>query len=133
MLSLCTIPTNPTTTKTSKTGTLATLIHVSFESALNQFLAKCLSCLTYYVLNDIILYFCEITKNCYYIVYMCICALLNATHEWLTFLFCWRYNYFVENQNIKESACIIFAHHKPGGNEREKSVLCKYLYRLCSL
>lgn len=133
MLSLCTIPTNPTTTKTSKTGTLARLIHVSFESALNQFLVKCLSCLTYDVLNYIILYFCEITKNCYYIVYMCICVLLNTTHEWLTFLFCWRYNYFVENQNIKESACIIFAHHKPGGNEREKSVLCKYLYRLCPL
>lgn len=43
------------------------------------------------------------------------------------------YNYFVENQNIKESACIIFAHHKPGGNEREKSVLSDTFKKIATI
>ncbi|XP_033747818.1 intraflagellar transport protein 22 homolog [Pecten maximus] len=33
------------------------------------------------------------------------------------------YDYFVAQQNLKDSQCIAFAHHKPGANERERSQL----------
>ncbi|KAK3084228.1 hypothetical protein FSP39_010300 [Pinctada imbricata] len=33
------------------------------------------------------------------------------------------YNYFVENQGLKDSQCVVFAHHKPGVGEKERSAL----------
>ena len=65
-----------------------------------------------------------------FVLVWALCLIVNATYQYHTISYCFfflsqRYTQFVHTQGLKDSQCIVFAHHRPSAADTTRTQLRK--------